>query len=399
MIARSPLRTGLLRAGLASLLPVLAGLTVAGCGSSGAPQRPAALAPAIATPLATVRRTSAGTWATVAMGRLGQASNTFWQLFYRPAGSATWSNHVEATAVATNGGIVLASSGASLIAGVRPSDLLTFSPLIATGDGGRTWSPGVLPSGLADRPGALADGAPGGSLALVGASGSEQVLSSAHGISSWSVSTTRAALADTEGGRACGLGAITAVAGSAAAALAGGGCARPGVVGLFEDAGAGWRLDPAPVPAGFASQRIEVLGVERAGSALRAPLYLSGPGGAGLAVAEQAAGAWHTTALLRLSASEQLTSYGPLAHGAFYALVAGASGSQRLAVATGAAGAWEQLPAPPAGTATIAAGPGTALQALAVNETVLSVWDLAAGARAWSRGQVAHVAIEYGSSE
>ena len=75
---------------------------------AGPPSLPTSLA--LPTPLATSVPAGGGTWATVAMGDLGQPLNTFWQLLFRPAGTM-WSDHVEATAVATNGGLVLASGG------------------------------------------------------------------------------------------------------------------------------------------------------------------------------------------------------------------------------------------------------------------------------------------------
>ena len=120
------------------------------------------------TPLATSVQTSDGTWATIPMGRLDEPLNTFWQLFYRPDGSVPWSNRVEATATATNGGLVLASAGPSLLVGVRPSVDLTFTPLISTSNGGRSWSDGLVAKELAARPDALATTA-GHALALVNA--------------------------------------------------------------------------------------------------------------------------------------------------------------------------------------------------------------------------------------
>ena len=123
-------------------------------------------APETPTPLATSVQTSDGTWATIPMGRLDEPLNTFWQLFYRPNGSVRWSNRVEATATATNGGLVLASAGPSLLVGVRPSVDLTFTPLISTSDGGRSWSDGLVAKEMAARPDALATAA-GHALALV----------------------------------------------------------------------------------------------------------------------------------------------------------------------------------------------------------------------------------------
>ena len=112
-------------------LSLLASVALAACSSGGSPPHDSASAPTFTTPLATSLPTSAGTWASVPMGHLDQPLNTFWQLLFRPSGGGPWSSHVQATAVATNGGLVLASPHASgLIAGVLPSNLLTFSPLI-----------------------------------------------------------------------------------------------------------------------------------------------------------------------------------------------------------------------------------------------------------------------------
>ncbi len=103
------------------------------------------------------------------MGHLDDPLNTFWQLFFLPPGGRSWSNQVEATAVATNGGLVLApSAGRSLAVGIRPSNQLTFSPVIATANGGRSWSNGLIPQGLAASPDALAAGPSGQAVALVG---------------------------------------------------------------------------------------------------------------------------------------------------------------------------------------------------------------------------------------
>ena len=184
---------------------------LAACGSSArAPYRSAA--PSIPTPLVTSIQTSAGTWATVAMGHLDEPLNTFWQLFFRPTGSASWSNQVKATAVATNGGLVLASPGGpGLLVGVRPTNLLTFSPLIYTADAGRSWSTGLLTDGLAARPDALAADSASHMLALVNARAETQVLSSTGGPSRWQTSVTTRALASTVAGRSCGLSTMTAV--------------------------------------------------------------------------------------------------------------------------------------------------------------------------------------------
>ena len=104
------------------------------------------LAPAssrrIATSLATSIETSAGTWAVVPMGHLDQPLNTFWQLFFRAKGATRWSDYASALAVATNGGLLVATpNGRSLVVGIRPANLLDYSPLLVTANNGRTWIP------------------------------------------------------------------------------------------------------------------------------------------------------------------------------------------------------------------------------------------------------------------
>lgn len=171
---------------------VLASVSVCSCGTSSATSQPAAtksmggsLGQALPTPLATSVEAGGGTWATVPMGKLTQPLNTFWQLFYRSNGSSSWSDKVQATAVATNGGLVLAAARKSLSVGVRPSNDLTFSPIISTVDSGRSWSNGLLTQGLAAHPEALATGPGGTALAIVDGRRGGEVLNSTQGLSSW----------------------------------------------------------------------------------------------------------------------------------------------------------------------------------------------------------------------
>ncbi|HTU80332.1 MAG TPA: hypothetical protein VMF09_16395 [Solirubrobacteraceae bacterium] len=392
---RSP--PGMIRLAAAMLLTAL----LAGCSSAGAGKHGgAAGAPSIPTPLATSIQTSAGVWATLPMGRLDEPLNTFWQLLFRPAGSESWSNQVQATAVATNGGIVLASAPErTVLAGVRPSNLLTFSPLIATSDGGRSWSTGLLDDGLAARPDALAAGPAGRTLALVGAQGSAQVLSSVAGLSAWRTSTTTRALGSSLPGRACGLGSITAVGYLAADALIGASCSRAGVVGVFIERSGSWRLlAPAP-PTALRNDRIEVLSLQGDGEGARALLGVAGSGGVGLVAAWYTDGHWSSSTPLPLRASERVSSFGPASANGMFVLLARSAGAPQLAVASAPDAGWSELAPPPAGTATVAFGQSASVDALAARETVLTVWRLGANAHAWVRRQTIDVQIEFGSSE
>ena len=126
----------------AAAVPAVTALLIAGCGSRPAsqPARPAAVSPP---QLATAITTAAGTsWAIVVMGGSSSQNDDFWQLFARPAGAAKW-RQVTPSGVADNGGLVAGVTGAgALVAGFRPSQDLSFSPLAATADSGASWSAG-----------------------------------------------------------------------------------------------------------------------------------------------------------------------------------------------------------------------------------------------------------------
>src|ERR1700731_5445930 len=106
----------------------------AGCASTPG-QTPAAQHPAPTQLSAATSLTSpAGTWAAIPMGATGP--DLFWQLFLLPAAGGPWSLQTPPD-IATNGALVLASPSGSgpgsgtLIAGIRPSLDLSFSPVTA----------------------------------------------------------------------------------------------------------------------------------------------------------------------------------------------------------------------------------------------------------------------------
>ena len=88
------------------------------------------------------------------MGHLDDPTNTFWEVFTLPSGGQRWTEHTPPD-VADNGGLVIASTSAGAVIGFRPSELLSFSPLAITTDGGNTYAPGLLSGGLADVPDSL----------------------------------------------------------------------------------------------------------------------------------------------------------------------------------------------------------------------------------------------------
>jgi hypothetical protein len=345
--------------------------------------------PSFATPLATSVQTSAGTWATVPMGHLNQPLNTFWQLFFRPAGATSWSNEVKATA--TNGGLVLADADHQLVVGIRPSFKLRFTPVIATTDAGASWTTGLIDSELAPRPSALAVDPAGQALAIVdNSSGQASVVTSAAGLSSWRELLTEPSLAE----RSCRPNALTAVGYLGTTALLGTSCARAGVA-LFLSQGSGWQAVGPALPRWGAP---EVLGLVPSPTGLAGLFGLLGGGHDGLVAAWTTNGiGWSASPTLPVPRTDRLVSYGPSGGGGIFVLFRGPSGTKQLYVIGGPGADWHQLPPPPPSTATVAAVAGSTADALGVHDTVLTVWSLDASNK-WTVSQTLHIPIQFGSS-
>ncbi|HUJ65146.1 MAG TPA: hypothetical protein VLX59_06400 [Acidimicrobiales bacterium] len=246
----------------------LAMLVGGGCsaGGNGSDSAATTAAAPLPTPVATSIGGSAGTWASVAMGQLDQPLNTFWQLLYRPVGGSRWSNQVEATAVATNGGIVLARLGGETVAaGMLPSNRLTFTPMIATSDGGRSWQNGLIDAALASTPDSLASNGAGRIIALVGDGKSSQVLTATDSLSTWQTTATEAQLAATPAGGRCGLTSLTAVAYPGTTPVAAGSCSTAGITGVFALGQTGWQAAGPPTSG---DSTVQVLGLRSEGDTL-----------------------------------------------------------------------------------------------------------------------------------
>ena len=222
-----------------TVVALVSAALMAGCGSTApagrapAPEAPPAGAPFLATSLATAD----STWAVAVMGGSVATHDNFWQLFARPAGSPGW-KLVTPPGVPDNGGLVLADGGHSLIAGFRPSQYLTYTPLSATADGGQAWSStGPLDGALANVPDALAaDPGNGHLLALLTDGTAAQAAPS--GYAQWATLASLRSLAATSPGRRCGLQNLTAAAFSPSGQpLLGGTCRHPGTAGIFAESG------------------------------------------------------------------------------------------------------------------------------------------------------------------
>lgn len=371
-------------------------LALAGCGKTPAAggRSPDIAGAVTGAALATSQTSGNGTgWAVVGMGGPAAQAENFWELFARPAGAADWKLATPA-GVATNGGIVAEPTGpSSLVAGIRPSERLTFSPLAATTDSGANWSQNTLVSpGLADVPGALAGLPDGTLLALTDAGGA--VLGSRFG-AQWSRLTTESALAKTGAGRDCGLLRLTAAAmTSAGAPLLAGACLRPGRAGVFTLRSGSWQAIGPAMPGALAGKPVTVLGMSVEGTRVTA-LLAAGSGKASVMLA-----AWSADDGSTWTVSPAL----PDGAGGDPAVSFQSAGSAD--VVFGGRGAaigwqsanWQTLPPLPAGTATLAATGTGRPEALVPKDGTLKVWQLATGSGSWTLVQTAQVPIPYGSS-
>jgi hypothetical protein len=357
---------------------------------SGAENRPF-----VSIPLATSIGGGGGAWAVVPMGHLSQPLETFWQLLYLPRGSRSWSDQVRATATGTNGGLVLAASGAQVLdVGIRPSNKLTFSPMITTSDDARSWTNGLLTPGLAPYPTSLATSR-GHSVALIGSGGSEEVEASTGSLSNWSKLTTLHGLATTPTGKACGLAAITSVGLLGSRPLIGGSCTRDGVVPIFLREGRRWVLATTLPVSGV--DRAEVLWMMSHGDAESVMLGVVHGKGLSLVVDRGVGGkAWSRSAPLPVARGASVTSVGSSPSGVIFVVLSNRSGFEALDVLRHRA--WQRLPTPPAGTSTVvftSAPQGE--DALVPLNDVLTVWHASLTGQ-WTRTQRLRVPIQYGSA-
>jgi hypothetical protein len=372
------------------LVAACAGLVtlIAGCGSQTAPGTAPSLHVQTA-PLSTSLVTRQGTWAVAVMGGSAASENNFWQLFVRPTGASSWSE-VTPEGVADNGGLVAASGagGTSLLVGFRPSQGLTFSPLAASADTGKNWTPGLLDADLANVQDAMAVAPSGQTLALLNDGSIEAAASAgAAAAGQWSHLASLSDLAATAPGRECGLVAVNAVSfGTNNVPMAAGSCVRPGVAGVFADTGGGWQAAGPALPAGFGRDQVQVLGLGETPGGNVALLRA----GDDLLAAWSAGGRWTVSAPV---AASGVSASGFGAGGRAWVL----SDGGHAETIGGPGGSWQALPPVPAGTATLAPGPAAgSYDALAVSGSRLTVWRLGAGA--WAKVQVINVPIEYGSS-
>jgi hypothetical protein len=365
----------------------------AGCGSTPAPA-PVSVSPrpSSALSLAGSEATSQAAWAVLPMGA-ASGPNQFWQLFRLTAGTREWALETPPD-IATNGAPAIGGlSDATLVAGVRPSLYLAFSPVSRTSDGGQNWSAGPPAQGLASVADALA-ATPGGSQLLALSRTGQVSAAASFAAAGWTNLVTTRALAATAAGRACGLLRLTAVAYSTSGGpMLAGDCGRTGVPGIFVRAGAGWNGGGPSLPRSLAGARVQVLRLVTGTAGTTALLQADGRSGTQLIAAWRASdGRWSVSPALSLSGSGPLTTgFGPAGS------VAVVLTSGRAAMLAGPGGSWQQTPRLPAGRDVTIALPGHGpAEALVPAAGTLTVWQL--DGSSWVKEQAIKVPIQYGSS-
>jgi hypothetical protein len=396
-------RRGRVRAGAlaAAVAAIASSVALAACSSSSSSasssssssgDSTAASVPAVS--LATSLGTASDSWAIVPM----TANPTFWEVFVRPAKSATW-QLVTPPGIADNGGLVAAAdSGRSLTVAVRPSQDLTFTPLASTADAGASWSTGgPLSAGVAASPGALA--VSGSELAVLLGNGTIEASSDAG--STWRTLAKPGTIAASAAGKKCGTVGVTGVSFGPlpTEVLAAGTCGATGTAGFFDYSSAdGWQRLSLPVSGPLV--RLD------AGTALvraKAGLTVVWPGGwSAYAPLESSSkpshAAWTASAPLPVTsaviASGGLTGTTAALGGGVWVLMPGG----QAATIGGPGQQWLLLPPTPAHTSVLASGPGDSVDALAVSGSTLTVWQLDRGSTIWTKAQTLSVPISYGSS-
>jgi len=99
-----------------------------------------------------------------------------------------------------------------------------------------------------------------------------------------------------------------------------------------------------------------------------------------------------------VGANQRITSFGPADGAGLFVLFSDPTPSEQLDLITGPSSSWSRLPQPPGQTATVAITAGSPPQALAVNDTILTVWTLTSSPGGWSKSQTIPVTIQFGSS-
>jgi hypothetical protein len=101
---------------------------------------------------------------------------------------------------------------------------------------------------------------------------------------------------------------------------------------------------------------------------------------------------------LALNGADETVSLGPSSGPGLFALVAASRQSLGLEVLSASDMRWSRLASPPPGTATVSFSTGGQVEALVVDDTLFSDWQLGRAGERWRRIQALKVPIQFGSS-
>jgi hypothetical protein len=361
-------------------------------------------------PLVSSSTTATRSLVVLPMGDLSDPSNTFWELFVRPAGATGW-KLATPPGIADNGGLAVGDSPAGpLVAAFLPSADLTFSVLARSTDGAASWNPDSVPGVVADAPDAVTtDG--GGAVRAVLSRPRPSVVTEQDDASVWTPVAGLPAVSRTVSG--CTISSYTAVATDASGVVVGAQCTDSARVGLLVSDGAGGWSPAGPVVRGWGVGTTQVLRLEAGTDAVTALAEGTSSTGSSLVAA------WATgTPGDRFSASPRLAvppGWSVLASstgggngqavtvllgtgsGAGSGSGAGGGAARRVVSVAGPGAGWTTLAAPPSGTSAVAAL-GSEVDAFVPAGSRLGVWSLTSGSSAWQRVAGLTVPIQYGSS-
>jgi hypothetical protein len=389
-----------MRKWLVCLAAAAAAVIVLGTAGSSGGVPPGASGPPV--PISASTTNSSGSSLLIPMGHLDDPSNTFWEVFLRPAGSKSWVLRTP-PGVASNGGLVLSGApSGSLTVGFLISADLKFSPVAQSADGGDKWSPGEMPLPLASTPDALAVG-PSGDVLAIAASAQQSVLQTSGDLSSWRTLTSTKAL--TGVADSCGVREVTAVAyNDVAEPLLGLGCGQKGEIGML--------AETAPSVSGHPRWRDIALSLgPGSGTAMVSRLVSTSSGVTGLGqvadgklmsiVAFWGGGStdqWSgpTSVSVPGGWSVKATAIGG-GSGQGVAVLLGSGAQRRVEVVAGPGGSWMPLPPAPQAASGVATD-GAEVDTFVVTGSRLAVWAWTPGASGWTQTASISAPVPYGSS-
>jgi hypothetical protein len=363
-------------------------------GSAGADNEPAIAMTASAT-------TPAESSIVLAMGRLNDPSNTFWEVFLRPRDGTSWMLHTP-PGVASNGGLVVAAPPTGpLTVGFMPSAELRFSPIAQSSDGGDTWSPGELPFPLIAAPDALAVGPRGDVLALVAKDG-QRLVGASDESAAWHTLTSVQALKRYT--PSCDLRELTAVAFDAASQpVLGLGCDHAGEIGILAPIASSSGVAPS-----WHSIGPKLGGVRGAASVIRLESTANGPAGLAqvrtgnrvslVAFWSKGTNQWSRPVRVSVPAgwSVKATATGGGVDQGF-AVLLGSGERRRVEVIAGSGSTWTTIPLAPPGAGGVS-DLATEVDTFVATGSRLAVWGWTSGAASWHRIASINVPVPYGSS-